>query len=51
MSKGSRAGKQDILQGTLDWMVLTTPDAMGPQHGYGIARRTEQLRVDLRERN
>jgi PadR family transcriptional regulator PadR len=36
-------GKADILQGTLDLMVLKTLDAMGPLHGYGIARRIEQL--------
>ena len=36
-------GKSDILQGTLDLMVLKTLDAMGPMHGYGIARRLEQL--------
>ena len=35
-------GKADILQGTLDLMVLRTLDAMGPQHGYGIARRIEE---------
>ena len=35
--------KSDILQGTLDLMVLKTLDAMGPQHGYGIARRIEQI--------
>jgi PadR family transcriptional regulator, regulatory protein PadR len=35
--------KSDILQGTLDLMVLQTLDAMGPQHGYGIARRIEQV--------
>jgi PadR family transcriptional regulator PadR len=34
--------KSDILQGTLDLMVLKTLDAMGPMHGYGIARRIEQ---------
>ncbi len=37
------ADKSDILQGTLDLMVLKTLDAMGPQHGYGIARRIEQI--------
>jgi PadR family transcriptional regulator, regulatory protein PadR len=37
------ADKSDILQGTLDLMVLQTLDAMGPQHGYGIARRIEQI--------
>lgn len=35
--------KSDILQGTLDLMVLKTLDAMGPQHGYGIALRLEQI--------
>jgi len=35
--------KSDILQGTLDLMVLKTLDAMGSLHGYGIARRIEQL--------
>jgi PadR family transcriptional regulator PadR len=35
--------KCEILQGTLDLMVLQTLDAMGPLHGYGIARRIEQL--------
>ena len=35
-----------ILQGTLDLMVLKTLDAMGPQHGYGIARRIEQISGD-----
>jgi PadR family transcriptional regulator, regulatory protein PadR len=35
--------KPDILQGTLDLMVLKTLDAMGPLHGYGIARRIEQI--------
>jgi PadR family transcriptional regulator len=38
--------KSDILQGTLDLMVLKTLDAMGPMHGYGIARRIEQLSED-----
>jgi PadR family transcriptional regulator, regulatory protein PadR len=35
--------KLDLLQGTLDLMVLQTLAAMGPQHGYGIARRIEQV--------
>ena len=39
-------GKSDILQGTLDLMVLKTLDAMGPLHGYGIARRIEQISKD-----
>jgi len=35
--------KLDLLQGTLDLMVLQTLAAMGPMHGYGIARRIEQV--------
>jgi len=35
--------KSDVLQGTLDLMVLKTIEAMGPLHGYGIARRIEQV--------
>jgi transcriptional regulator len=35
--------KTDVLQGTLDLMVLKTLNAMGPLHGYGIARRIEQI--------
>ncbi len=35
--------KSDVLQGTLDLMVLKTLEAMGPLHGYGIARRIEQI--------
>jgi transcriptional regulator len=35
--------KSDVLQGTLDLMVLKTLESMGPQHGYGIARRIEQI--------
>jgi transcriptional regulator len=38
-----RQRKSDILQGTLDLMVLKTLAAMGPMHGYGLARRIEQL--------
>jgi len=35
--------KSEILQGTLDLMVLKTLAAMGPLHGYGVARRIEQI--------
>ncbi len=42
---------QDILQGTLDLMVLQTLDAMGPLHGYGIARRIEQISEDVLQLN
>jgi transcriptional regulator len=38
--------RSSILQGTLDLMVLKTLDAMGPQHGYGLARRIEQISED-----
>ena len=38
--------KADILQGTLDLMVLKTLDSMGPMHGYGIARRIEQVSAE-----
>jgi DNA-binding PadR family transcriptional regulator len=36
-------GKSDLLQGTLDLMVLKTLESMGPLHGYAIARRIEQV--------
>lgn len=39
--------KSDVLQGTLDLMVLKTLHAMGPMHGFGIARRLEQLSDDV----
>lgn len=39
--------KSEILQGTLDLMVLKTLDAMGPLHGYGVARRIEQVSENL----
>jgi PadR family transcriptional regulator PadR len=39
--------KADILQGTLALMVLRTIEALGPIHGYGIARRIEQISDDL----
>lgn len=35
--------KLDLLQGTLDVMVLQTLSALGPLHGYGVARRIEQI--------
>jgi PadR family transcriptional regulator, regulatory protein PadR len=45
VAKGTSA-KTDVLQGTLDLMVLQTLDSMGPLHGYGIARRLEQISDD-----
>jgi PadR family transcriptional regulator, regulatory protein PadR len=41
----------EVLQGTLDLMVLQTLQAMGPLHGYGIARRIEQVSEDLLQLN
>ena len=38
--------KLDLLQGTLDLMVLQTLESMGPMHGYGLARRIEQVSGD-----
>jgi PadR family transcriptional regulator PadR len=43
--------RSEILQGTLDLMVLKALDAMGPLHGYGIARRLEQLSEDVLKLN
>jgi PadR family transcriptional regulator, regulatory protein PadR len=43
--------KSDILQGTLDLMVLKTLEAMGPLHGYGIARRIEQISEEVLQIN
>jgi len=39
--------KSDVMQGTLALMVLKTLDALGPQHGWGVARRIEQISGDL----
>ena len=46
MAKGQAAARTDILQGTLDLMILQTLEALGPLHGYGIARRLEQISED-----
>ena len=43
--------KADILQGTLDVMVLKVLDTLGPTHGYGIARRLEQVSDNLLQLN
>lgn len=49
MSKGtdSNQRKPEVLQGTLDLMVLQTLDVLGTLHGYGVARRIEQLSEDV----
>ena len=43
--------KTDVLQGTLDLMVLKTLEAMGSQHGYGIAQRVQQVSRDAVQLN
>ena len=43
--------KAGVLQGTLDLMVLQTLEVLGPLHGYGIARRIEQLSDDVLQLN
>jgi len=44
-------GKSEVLQGTLDLMILKTLQALGPQHGFGIARRIEQVSGDVLQLN
>jgi PadR family transcriptional regulator, regulatory protein PadR len=44
---GRPKDRSEVLQGTLDLMVLKALDALGPLHGYGIARRIEQLSEDV----
>jgi PadR family transcriptional regulator, regulatory protein PadR len=49
MTKGQRSSRDrlELLQGTLDLLVLQALDTIGPLHGYGIARRIEQVSDDL----
>jgi len=49
MSKGrvDDRRKSEVLQGTLDLMILKTLQAIGPLHGFGIARRLEQLSEEV----
>ena len=53
MSKGKDipAQKSEVLQGTLDLMVLQVLDVLGSQHGYGIARRIEQVSEQVLQLN
>ena len=53
MAKGKTAAttKSEVLQGTLDLMVLKTLHALGPLHGFGIARRLEQLSEEVLKLN
>jgi PadR family transcriptional regulator PadR len=46
MSKRASAEKLEVLQGTLDLMILKTLNALGPLHGFAIARRIEQVSED-----
>ena len=46
-----RIDKADVLQGTLILLVLLTLEALGPLHGYGIARRIEQISKDVLQLN
>ncbi|UWZ84427.1 PadR family transcriptional regulator [Occallatibacter riparius] len=41
------ADKSEVLQGTLDMMILKTLNVLGPLHGFGIARRIEQVSEDI----
>ena len=50
MSTG-RAKQSEVLQGTLDLMILKTLPALGPLHGFGIARRLEQTSEDVLQLN
>jgi PadR family transcriptional regulator, regulatory protein PadR len=49
MAKGATVNtdKSEVLQGTLDLMILKTLQALGPLHGFGIARRIEQVSEDV----
>src|ERR1700755_1479276 len=49
--KAEQTEKADVLQGTLILLVLRTLEALGPLHGYGIARRIEQISEDLLQLN
>ena len=43
--------KTEVLQGTLDLLVMKTLDTMGPMHGFGIAQRIQQISEDLLQLN
>jgi len=49
--KSVRADKADVLQGTLILLVLRTLEALGPLHGYGLARRIEQISKEVLQLN
>jgi transcriptional regulator len=45
------AGKSDVLQGTLDLIVLKTLETLGPTHGYGVAVRIQQVSENILQLN
>jgi len=49
--KATEANRAEVLQGTLDLMILKTLQALGPLHGFGIARRIEQVSQEVLQLN
>jgi hypothetical protein len=49
--KASEAKKSEVLQGTLDLMILKSLQVLGPLHGFGIARRLRQLSEEVLQLN
>jgi PadR family transcriptional regulator PadR len=49
--EGVHTDKADVLQGTLTLLVLRTLETLGPLHGYGIARRIEQISKEVLQLN
>jgi transcriptional regulator len=47
----TRSPKPDVLQGTLDLMVLRTLETLGPQHGFGLAKRIQQISAGVLDLN
>jgi len=48
---GAEGSRSEVLQGTLDLLILKTLETMGPMHGWGIARRLEQVSDNLLQMN
>ena len=51
IGRAAEAKRSEVLQGTLDLMILKTLQALGPLHGFGIARRIEQLSEEVLQLN
>jgi len=51
IGRAAEARRSEVLQGTLDLMILKTLQALGPLHGFGIARRIEQLSQEVLQLN